>query len=204
MPPRRPPPAKRSYSLGQRALQSDATRERVLRTARKLLEKGGGAEFTMEKVSAKSGISRQTLNNLFGNKEGIITALFDQIALGAGIEEMREVMHGTDARTAVRGFVRVFTRFWRKERVLIRRIHGIAALDLAFGQAVSSRYARRRGAAEVLANRFASAMALPPNEAAAALYTFTSFEFFDIFVSEGMTTEDAVEQMVRLAERILR
>jgi AcrR family transcriptional regulator len=167
-----------------------------------LLEKGGAAEFTMENLSAKTGVSRQTLNNLFDNKEGIITALFDQIALGAGIEEMREVMHGTDARHAVRGFVRVFTRFWRDERVLIRRIHGIAALDLAFGQAVSSRYARRR-AAEVLANRFASAIALPPNEAAAALYTFTSFEFFDTFVAEGVAAEDAVEQMVRLAERIL-
>jgi|UPI00055247C7 AcrR family transcriptional regulator len=203
MPLHQEPPAKRPYTLGRRAVRSEETRLNVLQAARRLLETGGAAEFTMENISTQSGASRQTLNNLFGNKEGIIIGLFDHIAEGGGMLAMREVMHLEEASAAVCAFTRVFVQFWMRERILLRRIHGIAALDLDFGQAVRARYARRRQAAEVLARRFVDKTVLPPAETAAALYAFTSFEFFDTLVPDDLAESKAVEQVMRLAERLL-
>jgi hypothetical protein len=77
----------------------------------------------------------------------VLEALFDRIAVAAGMMRMAEVMTATDPQRMLGAFVETFTRFWSKNRLLLRRIHGIAAIDPEFGRAVEARNQRRKMAA---------------------------------------------------------
>jgi hypothetical protein len=50
-------------------------------------------------------------------------------------------------------FVAIFTGFLAKDRLLLKRIHGIAAIDPEFGKAVAARNQRRQMAAARLVER---------------------------------------------------
>jgi AcrR family transcriptional regulator len=173
-------PCKRPYELGKRLEQSDRKRAAILTAARKHLESSGMVELTMDALARESGVTRQTVHNLFGTKTGLLEALFDQLALDAGMERMRIVMQQNDAEAMLSGFVEVFTDFWAKDRVLIRRIHGIAAIDPEFGSAVEARNRRRLMAATRIVERISGESGKDRREEKiAALWALSSFEFFD-------------------------
>lgn len=185
----------------------DRTRAAVLRAARRQLESGGVREFSMESLAKAAGITRQTIHNLFGTRTGVLEALFDQIALDAGMERMREVMTAADPESMLDGFVRVFSDFWAKNRILLKRIHGIAAIDPEFGKAVQARNQRRYGAATRLVERLRtqSEVSTPEEklQRIAALVALTSFEFFDALTESAGSTESAREQLPGLIRRAL-
>jgi AcrR family transcriptional regulator len=49
----------------------------VLKAARAQLEKGGTRDFSMESLAKASGVTRQTIHNLFGTRSGVLETLFD-------------------------------------------------------------------------------------------------------------------------------
>ena len=180
---------KRGYELGKRLEQMDQTRRAVLDAARARLEGRGYRELSMGTLAADSGVTRQTIHNLFGSKRGVVEALFDNVALHGGMDQMREVMAQDEPRAMLRGFVRIFCSFWAENPVFIRRMHGIGAIDPEFGEIIAKRNERRLRAA----NRI-SAKLLPEDEAlqgAAALTALTSFEFFDTLTTSGIRLEEA-------------
>jgi AcrR family transcriptional regulator len=187
---------KRPYDLGKRQELSDRTRELVLTSARELLESGGVRDLTMGALAQASGVTRQTIHNLFGTKSGVLEALFDRLAMGAGMERMRNVMTGSDPDRMLEAFVGVFSGFWAKDRLLLRRIHGIAAIDPEFGHAVQSRNQRRQMAAtRVIERLLAGVPGLSGEEKSrriAILAALTSFEFFDALAESFGSTEKAV------------
>ncbi len=63
-----------------------------------ILESSGFLHLTMDGLAHKSGVTRQTIHNLFGTKDGVLEALFDQIAMDGGMERMRNVMQQTTPR----------------------------------------------------------------------------------------------------------
>ena len=83
---------KRGYDLRKRLENMDQTRQAVLQAARRQLEAQGYRQMTMASLAAESGVTRQTIHNLFGSKRGVLETLFDAIALESGMERMREVM----------------------------------------------------------------------------------------------------------------
>jgi AcrR family transcriptional regulator len=205
-------PCKRPYDLGKRLELSDGKRIAILEAARKQLESNGFLQLTMESLAKKSGITRQTIHNLFGTKSAVLETLFDQLAIAGGLERMREVMQQPNPETMLSAFVEVFTGFWMKDRMLIRRIHGIAAIDPEFGEVVAARNKRRQMAASRIVDRLSNGQ--PSNgqlskdqrsggrpvlseeahaQQVATLYALTSFEFFDALAeSTGSTTTAAV------------
>lgn len=195
----------RPYSVAQRQAGSDRKRARVLAVAREQLESNGFRDFSLESIARQSGITRQTLYNLFGSRAGLLEALFDQLAMAGGMERMRHVMQKADGQSALSAFVDVFCEFWAKDRLLIRRIHGIAAIDPEFGAVVEARNRRRQGAvARILQLLDAEGNKRTPAEQsqrAAALYALTSFEFFDVLADAIGTREAAhvVRRLVRSA-----
>jgi AcrR family transcriptional regulator len=190
---------KRPYSLGRRQELSDHKRATILLAARKQLEAAGFLQFTMETLASKSAVTRQTVHNLFGTKTALLEALFDHIALDAGMERMRSVMQQTHPELLLSSFVGVFSDFWTKYRVLLRRIHGIAAIDPEFGAAVAARNRRRQGAVTRVVDRLASQPPQPNVELRArrigALYAMTSFEFFDA-LAESIGTEKDIPALL--------
>jgi AcrR family transcriptional regulator len=168
---------KRPYELGKRLEQMDQSRAAILRAARAQLEANGYRQFTMASLAAESGVTRQTIHNLFGTKAGVLGALFDLIALDGGMQNMREVMTADSMETMLRRFVEVFSHFWATNQLLIRRVHGIAAIDLEFGSVIEERNRRRLAAATRIVSRFG--IQKEAQQRAATLAALTSFEFFD-------------------------
>lgn len=202
-------PCKRPYELGKRLEQSDRKRAAILIAARRHLESSGMVELTMNALARESGVTRQTIHNLFGTKSGVLEALFDQLALDAGMERMRIVMQQPGAESMLSGFVKVFTDFWAKDRILIRRIHGIAAIDPEFGAAVEARNRRRQMAATRIVERIAGEIDSSEinkdrqREKIAALWALTSFEFFDAVAESCGTPHEAAGVVLALAKKAL-
>lgn len=190
---------KRPYELGKRLEQTGRTKAAVLSLARAQLESDGLREFSMESLAKASGVTRQTIHNLFGTRRGLLETLFDQIARDAGMERMREVMMTGEATAMLEGFIAIFSTFWAKNNLLLKRIHGIAAIDPEFGEAIRARNQRRHMAASRVIERLDSgsqlASAKDKSERIACLVALTSFEFFDVLM-ESLGTVEAVEKQL--------
>ena len=210
---KRPPdePCKRLYTLGKRLEQSDRRRTAIFSAAEEMLESEGYLNLTMDSVARRSGVSRQTVHNLFRTKSGLLEALFDHLALRGGMERMGEVMQfiftETDPVAMLRAFVHIFTGFWSNDRLLIRHIHGIATLDPLFGKAVEARNQRRRGSAAKVIDHIARLSNLADKSQnprmAAGLYAMTSFEFFDVLVEATGSQEEAADQLTAHVQALI-
>ena len=200
---RQTPSCKRPYELGRRLEQTDQTRAAVLKAARAQLEKGGIREFSMESLAKASEVTRQTIHNLFGTRSGVLETLFDQIARDGGMERMREVMMSRDAGTMLDGFIAVFSNFWAKNRLLLKRIHGIGAVDPEFGKAIFARNRRRHMTATRVVERIGDGARGERSEMIGCLVALTSFEFFDALVESLGTVERAEKQLPGLIRRAL-
>ena len=161
----------------------------------------------MESLAKASGVTRQTIHNLFGTRTGVLETLFDQIARDAGMERMREVMMTSDAGAMLDGFIEVFSTFWAKNRMLLKRIHGIAAVDPEFGKAIQARNQRRKMAATRVIERIdirAEVKSVEENSGRiASLVALTSFEFFDALVESFGNVEAAEKQLPGLIRKAL-
>ena len=149
--------------------------------------------MTMGSLAADSGVTRQTIHNLFGTKSAVLEALFDVIALDGGMEKMRDIMMQSSPQAMLQGYVEVFCRFWASNRLLIRRIHGIGAIDPEFGAVIQARNHRRFTAAL----RVVARIGVRGNveERAAVIAALTSFEFFDA-LTESLPDEQRVTKTI--------
>lgn len=197
-------PCKRPYEMGKRQAQMDRTRLAVLDAARTQLESGGLREFSMESLAKASGVTRQTIHNLFGTRKAVLEALFDQIAQSGGMERMREVMTASSAEAMLDGMVDLFSNFWTKHRILLKRIHGIAAIDPEFGEAIQARNQRRHMVATRVIERLSSSIpAHEKRDRVATLVALTSFEFFDALAESLGSAAAAHKQLPALIRRAL-
>jgi AcrR family transcriptional regulator len=197
---RRAEPEKRPYDLGKRLEQMDESRAAILRAAKAQLVSNGFRQLTMASLAEESGVTRQTIHNLFGTKTGVLEAVFDLIALDSGMERMREVMMQPPGDAQLEKFVGIFCGFWARNRVLLRRVHGIGAIDPEFGEVIEARNRRRLMAATRIVQRMSGE---DSGQKTAMLAALTSFEFFDA-LAEGCGNEREAEAMVlRLARSAL-
>jgi AcrR family transcriptional regulator len=198
-------PCKRPYALGRRLELSDEKRAAILAAAKTQLAANGYFQLTMDTLARESGVTRQTIHNLFGTKAEVLEALFDQLALDGGMERMRNVMQQTNIESMLAGFVEVFADFWSRDRLLIRRIHGIAAIDPEFGAAVEARNRRRRMAAARIVDQLGDGGRDPAEKTRriATLYALTSFEFFDALAEGYGNVNEAASSVLVLVRKAL-
>jgi AcrR family transcriptional regulator len=204
-------PCKRPYDLGRRQERSDRTRERVLTAAREQLKAGAVRDLTMVGLARASGVTRQTIHNLFGTKALVLEALFDRMALDAGMMRMRAVMTAPDGESMLAAMVAVFMEFWAKQRLVLKRIHGMAAIDPEFGKAVEARNQRRQGiAARVVERIYVGRPDLDPDLDAekkkgkvAVLVALTSFEFFDALAASLGDADAAAKCVYPLVKKAM-
>jgi AcrR family transcriptional regulator len=192
-------PEKRPYDLGKRLEQMDESRAAILRAAKEQLAANGFRRLTMESLAAESGVTRQTIHNLFGTKTGVLEAVFDLIALDSGMEGMREVMMLPAGSVQVEKFVGILCGFWARNRVLLRRVHGIGAIDPEFGVVIEARNQRRLMAATRIVQRMGGDDA----QTAAMLSALTSFEFFDALAESCGNETEAEAMVLRLARSVV-
>jgi AcrR family transcriptional regulator len=199
---RRTEPEKRPYDLGKRLEQMDESRAAILRAAKAQLTATGYPRLTMASLAAASGVTRQTIHNLFGTKTGVLEAVFDLIALDSGMERMREAMMQPPGDAQLVKFVGIFCGFWARNRLLLRRVHGIGAIDPEFGAVIEARNRRRLMAASRVVDGLGAGD--DAKRRAATLAALTSFEFFDALAESCGSDTEAEGMVLELARGALR
>src|SRR5262249_26111965 len=96
-----------------------------------------------------------------------------------------------------------FLHVWGADRVVIRRIHALAALDPVLAQSVEARSARRRQELESILKRVSSRYGHPGfnrfAEAVEIIHMLTSFETFDQLANGSRKNGEVSDAIKRLA-----
>jgi AcrR family transcriptional regulator len=199
----------RPYNLGQRQGQIDQGRRQILDSARALLREATSyAAFSVDAVAKRADVARATVYYQFGSKTGLLEALCDDLADAGQLSELGEVFTNPDPEVALSAFVACFARFWDADRVVMRRLRALAALDPDVGAVIAARDQRRREGLAVLVERINKGAGLPPtadpDRVVGILHALTSFETFDALAPANEPLAAAIPDIVGLAQAALR
>lgn len=193
----------RPYRLGKRQEGVDETRERILEGARRILKGDGHAEFTVDTVAGEADVSRATVYYQFGSKAGVLEALFDELAVRGRMTDLAGAFQEPDPLAALDRFIEVVARFYASDRILLRRLRGLAAMDPDFASGIRGRDERRRKGLTVLLGRIAERHGSPEGgdleRALDVVHALTSFETFDSLSRRGRKAAEIGAIMARLA-----
>lgn len=203
------PSRPRPYRMVKRKAAAQQNRDRILAVARELLVADDFSEFSMDAVARKAGVIRFTLYYQFESKAGLLEQLYNYIARRGKIEELATIFRrGNDPLENLHEFIRFFVQFWLSDRELIRRLHGLGALDREIGQGLRARNQRRKNGLRVIVERYESSSDRPltPTEKPIAidtLHMLTSFETFDALALPGRSLEDVITTIQKLAHHAI-
>jgi AcrR family transcriptional regulator len=193
----------RPYRLGEREATIQQTRDRIIDAARAVLTSSDGfTSFSIEAVARQADVARMTVYYQFGSKIGLLEAICDTLAQNGGITQLANAFRLTDPHAMLAEYIRLFSQFWDSERLLSRRLRGLAALDPEFELVIRARDERRRRGAGVLVQRLADQTGRPAPDAMQPLvdllFTLTSFETFDTLAGPTRTCADVAPLVLRL------
>ena len=180
----------RSYRLGRREEAVRQTRAAILAAARDLLASGEIGALSTGAVARRAGVSRVTVYNQFGSRDGLLR----ELAAGARGQDRAPA---ADAGDELRNRVVDSCARWASDPALFRGLPTAATAELGGGF-------DDRG----LAERLAMAGLLRPGcslrEAEDVVGAVTSFPVFDRLHRDGRRSTAAVAEIVlRMAAAIL-
>lgn len=194
----------RPYRLGQRQAATEQTRARIIAAARELLmAEDGFSGFSIEAVARQADVARMTVYYQFGAKVGLLEALCDSLAASAGMSQLANAFRKPEPLAALEEYIAIFAHFWEVDRLVMRRLRAMAALDADFEQVIRARDERRRQGLRVLVGRIAAQYGHPSpdnlDEVITILYTLTSFECCDVLAGPERIIEEVAPVIYRLA-----
>ena len=176
----------------------------MLDAARALLaEPSGYQAFTVDAVARGADVARATVYYQFRSKTGLLEALCDDLAEEGRMGDLPRAFAEPDPRAGVHQLIGIFAGFWAADRVVMRRLRALAALDPDVRDVISARDERRRQGLEVLAGRVGRAGGARRPDAVRALLALTSFESFDTMAGPGRDLGAAVPLVTSLADAVL-
>jgi AcrR family transcriptional regulator len=198
----------RSYNPGQRQAHTEHTRLRIIHAARELLMAPDGySRFSIEAVARQADVARMTVYYQFGSKIGLLEALSDYSAANGGLEQLSTAFCRTEPLEALEAYINIFSHFWEADRMVVRRLRALTALDPDFAQVVQARDERRLEGTRVIVGRFVEKCGLLESESfdevVRVLYTLLSFESFDTLAGPTRSIEEVAPVVFRLAQLAL-
>ena len=198
----------RTYRMEHRKALGDKTRARVLSAARKSLLAKDFSGFSMEAVARKADVSRLTVYYQFESRAGLLEALYDYIAKRGEMQRLAEVFRQMrDPLATLEEFILIFARFWASDRDVIRRLHGLGAIDADIGKGLRARNERRRHGVRTIVERYLRVHpTLTPIQEPTAIDTIhmlTSFETFDALAGSTRSLEEVVVIVRRHAHQAI-
>jgi AcrR family transcriptional regulator len=197
----------RHYQLGRRRERVDRTRARLVAAARRtLMTREGVANFSLETVARRAGVTRLTVYHQFGSKVGLLEAVYDDLARRGHIaERLAAAFQLPEPLACLNTVVAAFMEFWNSERIVIRRLRSMAVLDPSF-RGATDRDQRRQAAMANVLHRLEARNVSPDAvaECASMLAMLTSFEAFDALAGKGRQPDlpaitARVQALVRIA-----
>ncbi|HEY1958363.1 MAG TPA: helix-turn-helix domain-containing protein [Polyangiaceae bacterium] len=191
--------AKRRYESPKREAARDATRAAIVAAAGRVLRGRGWEDFSLDEVARAAGVTRLTVYHQFGDRRGLLEAVFDQEAMRAGLGDIAGAMAGGDAREALGRVVEIFCSFWRASKPM-QGIMAAAAADSQLAEAIAARNERRRKLLGVLVERLRARGDVDPARAHAlvdTLFALTSYAFYaELEKGTTLRRRDAAEHAV--------
>jgi AcrR family transcriptional regulator len=199
----------RSYNSGQRQANAEQTRLRIIHATRELLMAPDGySHFSIEAVARQADVARMTVYYQFGSKIGLLEALSDYLASHGGLEQLSTAFCRTEPLEALEAYITIFSHFWEADRLVIRRLLALTALDPDFAQVVQARDERRLEGTRVIVGRFVEKCGQSGDQAfdevVRVLYTLLSFESFDMLAGPTRSIEEVAPVMFKLAQLALQ
>ena len=156
---------------------------------------GGERPFSLDGVAKEAGVTRLTVYNQFESKQGLLEAVFDDMARESRLmEEIPPLFTLVDPREALTRFVTVMCRFWEYHRRAMPRFEALMRLDPEVAASLAARRERRRTVFNTLVTRLKGGQA--DAELVDLLYALTGFEMFESLSVHGRSPE-AVEAMMQ-------
>jgi AcrR family transcriptional regulator len=190
----------RPYRLGQRQVAADETRARILAAARDQLEEG--TSFSIDAVARRADVARMTVYYQFSSKRGLLEALFDLLAARGGLQQLPSAFQQSDPTVALERLIEIFARFWSSDRVVLRRLRAMAALDPELEQVLRERTEGLRSALRVILSR-RPARGAHVAETVDLLFALISFENFDLLSGPDRTPQEVAPLIKRAAAAIV-
>ena len=199
----------RPYRLGQRQAATELTRARIINAARELLMSSNGYfHFSIDAIARQADVARMTVYHQFGSKIGLLEGLCDSLAASGGMEQLATAFRQEEPLEALREYLLVFSHFWDVDRLVMRRLRALAALDPDFEHVIRTRDEWRRRGVRVIAERLVEHHVLSPGEAldkaVDILLTLSSFETFDTLAGPTRSMEEVAPLVYRLARAALK
>jgi AcrR family transcriptional regulator len=170
----------RRYVSSIRTAAAAEKRERIIEAAaRSLREDASIANFSMDGVAKAAGVTRLTVYHQFGSRQGLLEAVFDEIARQGGLHRIADAMALPDSRAALDRLVEIFCAFWNRDPA-VGRLHEAMATDPDFALAVIERNERRRKVVKVLIGRVTgtTTTSRARQDAVDMIFALTSFAMF--------------------------
>ncbi len=181
---------KRTYRSPRRREQAQATRERILASARELFVANGYGGTTIESIARQAGVAVQTVYATFGSKRGILFALLDQMAIDADLPRMQAEIAAAagDPPRQLRDRIAFNARFYATGAELIDIARTVSGVEDDLQAMWREGESRRHRAARALIDKWKRAGALAPglsaNAATDILWTLTGPDVFRLLVVE--------------------
>jgi len=168
----------RPYSTEKRDAKAAETRARLVEAALEILREPDGQALALDAVAKMAGVTRLTVYNQFGSRNGLLEAAFDAVAERGNLANLAQAMATTEPRAALAQVVRTFCDFWSSHGGL-GGIFAAAALDAELANALAARNERRRGLLGILVDRQGTVDGQAKADIVDLLFTLTSFATFN-------------------------
>ena len=186
---------KRTYKSNLRDSAANATRARILKAAHDVLANRRVA-FSLESVAKRAGVTRLTIYNQFKTKQGLLDAVFDDMAARGGLDQLKTVFATPDPKAALKSFVSIFCGFWATHRTLMPRFMAALA-DPDVAENLRERRERKRSGLTVLVGRLMpQADTQVARELVDVLHALTNSEFFQMLAIPDRSSAD-VERLIQ-------
>jgi len=194
----------RPYSMLKREAATSQTRLRILEATRQILSDESEVALSMEAIARRADVSRLTIYYQFKSRPGLLEALYDDLATRGNMRRMAEVFHEPDPYAALDKLVSVFVGFWSSDRVVIRRLRAMAALDPEIREGIESRDSRRRHIARNILKRMAAAGKKKSDDerfiaTVDVIAMLTGFATYDALALAGHGEKEIIAMITRLA-----
>jgi AcrR family transcriptional regulator len=163
----------------------------------------GYSRFSIETVARQADVARMTVYHQFGSKLGLLEGLCDSLAASGGMEQIASAFRQPEPLAVLNQYIEVFGHFWDVDRLVMRRLRALAALDPDFEQVIRTRDERRRNGVRAITQQLVEKQLLSTgatfDETVTVLLTLTSFETFDTLAGTTRSLEEVVPVVQRLA-----
>ncbi len=131
----------------------------------------------------------------------------DSLAVSGGMEQVASAFRQPEPLDALDQYIQILGRFWNVDRLVMRRLRALAALDPDFEHVIRTRDEWRRQGVRVITQRLVELHFLSEGSAfdktVDILFTLTGFETFDTLAGSTRSMEEVAPLVYWLARAAL-